>query len=334
MDPDKLLKSLNPSERRVLPLLKQYSDFESILKKANLKEVEVHRALQWLENKEIIKLKKDIKEIISLDHNGQVYAKIGLPERRFLEVVSEESPNLLEIQDKAKLSYEEVNVCIGALKQKEAITILSGMRIRITEKGKKLLAKDTLEEQFLKKLPLELDKLSTEGKYAFTELKKRKAIIKVELIKEISVSLTPLGKSLVKRKLPTISVETLTPEMLRKGTWRGKEFRRYDVKINVPKVYPAKQHITTQAIDYIKRIWLDLGFKEMTGPLIATSFWNFDALFTAQDHPARDLQDSFYIKDPEYGKLPDKELVEKVKKTHENGWTTKSTGWQEHIQLF
>ena len=328
MDPDKLLKSLNPSERRVLPLLKQYSDFESILKKANLKEVEVHRALQWLENKEIIKLKKDIKEIISLDHNGQVYAKIGLPERRFLEVVSEESPNLLEIQDKAKLSYEEVNVCIGALKQKEAITILSGMRIRITEKGKKLLAKDTLEEQFLKKLPLELDKLSTEGKYAFTELKKRKAIIKVELIKEISVSLTPLGKSLVKRKLPTISVETLTPEMLRKGTWRGKEFRRYDVKINVPKVYPAKQHITTQAIDYIKRIWLDLGFKEMTGPLIATSFWNFDALFTAQDHPARDLQDSFYIKDPEYGKLPDKELVEKVKKTHENGWTTKSTGWQ------
>ena len=58
-----------------------------------------------------------------------------------------------------------------------------------------------------------------------------------------------------------------------------------------------------------------------------TSFWNFDALFTAQDHPVRELQDTFYIKDI-IGKLPkDKELIKRVKQSHETG-TKGSKGWQ------
>ena len=70
-----------------------------------------------------------------------------------------------------------------------------------------------------------------------------------------------------------------------------------------------------------------MGFKEMTGNLVQTSFWDLDALFVPQDHPARDMQDTFYIKDPKYGKIP-KELSKKIKSTHENGWTTGSKGWQ------
>jgi len=333
MNPDKLLKSLNPLERKVLPLLKQYSDFNKILKKANLKDVELNRTFQWLENKGIIKVKKNLTELISLDNNGKVYAKIGLPEHRFLKTLAEGGTlTLVELKEKAELSYEEVNVCIGTLKRKGFIHILAGMRISITEKGRKSLSKDTLEERFLKKLPLQLDKLSAEEKQAFTELRKRKQIIKVDLVKDISASLTPLGSKLAKLKLPKETVETLTHEMLKKGTWKGKEFRRYDVKINVPKIYPAKHHIVSQAIDYLKRVWLDLGFKEMTGPLVGTSFWNFDALFTAQDHPVRDIHDTFYIKNPEYGSLPGK-IAELVKKTHEDGWTTGSIGWQTRWDL-
>jgi phenylalanyl-tRNA synthetase alpha chain len=66
----------------------------------------------------------------------------------------------------------------------------------------------------------------------------------------------------------------------------------------------------------------------MKGSIVQQCFWNFDALFTAQDHPVRDMQDSFYIKDPMYGKSIPKEILEKVKQTHESGWTTKSKGWQ------
>jgi len=93
-------------------------------------------------------------------------------------------------------------------------------------------------------------------------------------------------------------------------------------------VSPGKRHFISQVIDFIRRFWVELGFKEMTGEHVELSFWNFDALYQPQDHPARDLADTFYMKTPYKGRLPDPELVERVKKTHENGWTTGSTGWE------
>ncbi len=140
--------------------------------------------------------------------------------------------------------------------------------------------------------------------------------------------MTALGKELIKQKIiKKNTIDKLTPKMLKQGSWKNKEFRAYDVKINVPRINRGKRHFVSQAIDTARNIWLEMGFKEMPGPMVQTSFWNFDALFTAQDHPVRDLQDTFFIKNPKDGKLPDKKIVDNVKKTHENGWTTGSTGW-------
>lgn len=112
--------------------------------------------------------------------------------------------------------------------------------------------------------------------------------------------------------------------MLRTGTWREKSFRKYDLKSDVPRLYPGKRHFVNEAKKHAKQIWLDMGFKEMTGPIINSGFWNFDALFTAQDHPVREMQDTFFVK----GKadLRDRKLVNLVKKEHENVWKYK---WNE-----
>jgi phenylalanyl-tRNA synthetase alpha chain len=60
---------------------------------------------------------------------------------------------------------------------------------------------------------------------------------------------------------------------------------------------------------------------------VESSFWNFDALFQPQDHPARDMQDTFYIKKPSSAALPESDLVDRVKATHENGGACDSKGW-------
>jgi phenylalanyl-tRNA synthetase alpha chain len=66
----------------------------------------------------------------------------------------------------------------------------------------------------------------------------------------------------------------------------------------------------------------------MTGTAVETSFFNFDALFVPQDHPAREESDIYYVKDPAFGDISQHaEAVEHVRETHENGWTTGSTGW-------
>jgi len=107
--------------------------------------------------------------------------------------------------------------------------------------------------------------------------------------------------------------------------WKGKKFRRYDILSPLPAISGGKRHFVNQAIDYARNIWTEMGFKEMSGNLIVSSFWNFDALFTAQDHPVREMQDTFFIdKEKE---LPDKKLVNAVKDSHEKG-VAGSKGWE------
>lgn len=54
-----------------------------------------------------------------------------------------------------------------------------------------------------------------------------------------------------------------------------------------------------------RQIFFEMGFEEMpTNRYVETGFWNFDALFVPQQHPARDLQDTFYISDPNKADKP------------------------------
>lgn len=321
-----LLESLSPDERLILPYL-ETGNLEKIKEKSGLEEVQIIRSLQFLENKGIIKLKINSKKIVDLDENGIIYLKNGLPERRLLNLLAEkpELP-LKEAEEKSKLSENEFKVAIGVLKNKAFIELKDGKIILKASLDE--IAKKSLEEIFIESLPLEQNKLSPEQLFAFENLKLRKKIIEIKDKKEISFEITEIGKDLVKEDLSKLKdlIETLTPEMIQKEGWKGKKFRRYDIKSPVPAISGGKRHFVNQAIDYARKIWLEMGFKEMTGSLVQTGFWNFDALFTAQDHPVREIHDTFYIKGLK-GILPNKKIVEAVKKSHESG-VAGSKGWQ------
>jgi len=332
MDVKKLIEGLHVLERKVLPLIPKVKSFDELVSKSGLQPVEVMRALQWLQNKRIINVKEELKEVIELDKFGKEYASTHLPERKFLIATKTKPLSVEEVKEKLKLSKDELNLCLGLLRGKAAIEIKkkdNKLFVRLLQPGIKLLEKPSLEEQFLKKnFPVELKSLKEEERYAYEQLKRRKGMLKTRLLKLKHISLTNLGKDILKKGIKEGKIaDRLTSEMLKTGKWKGKTFRRYDVKINVPEISGGKRHFVNQAKEYARKIWLELGFKEMQGPIINTSFWNFDALFTAQDHPVRDLQDTFYLKNPAKGKLADKKLVNAVKTVHENGGKTGSTGW-------
>ncbi|MBU3941481.1 MAG: phenylalanine--tRNA ligase subunit alpha [Nanoarchaeota archaeon] len=323
-----LAETLHPYERKILPFLKDNKSLKELVKASKMQEIEVMRALQWLENKNILLIKKELKEVISLGSNGKLYLQEGLPEKRFLKAI-DKIADIKQIQEKASLSKDEINVCLGLLRRKTAIEIKQGMNISITEQGKKLLQKPSFEELFLKQLPFESKNLTQEQKYAFNELKRRKEVIKTDIVTERNIELKEIYNELIKAKLSFKNIiDELSPSMLKDNSWRNKSFRRYDIKINVPSISGGRRHFVNEAVAYIKKVWLEMGFKEMQGPLLQTSFWNFDALFTAQDHPAREMQDTFFIKNPEKGKLPEKRFVDSVKNAHENGFKTGSLGWR------
>jgi len=321
MDIKKLAEQLHPLERRILPYLNLKSA-NDIIDKSSMDEVEVIRALQWLENKNAVKVSVGLKEIIHLGKNGEEYVKDGLPERRFLEALDHELI-LDHIKEKANLDSDELGVSLGMLKKEKVIEFDKG-NVKRVGRWKEFVKEIKEKEEFLKKLPLENKHIDSK---ILNEFKNRKGVIIVKEDKVREIKITQIGESLRKIKIDKNLVEAVNNSLLNSKGWKGRKFRGYDVKINVPKIYSGRKHFVNEAIEYARRIWLEMGFKEMNGPLLQTSFWNFDALFTAQDHPVREMQDTFFIKNPEKGKLPYKELVDKVKKVHEDGWTTNSKGW-------
>jgi phenylalanyl-tRNA synthetase alpha chain len=322
--------ALHPLERAVLPACKGVNEFKAIVKLSGKKEVEVMRALQWLANRKLVELSHSMHKALILGDNGMLYLEKGLPERRFMDALDNEM-RVTDAAKKAGIKDDEISITLGVLRRKAAITLRKDkdLYVSLTDHGKAMRKKRFLEEDFLKlSFPLDPDKLDDTMRFAFSELKGRKDIVRIEVRKETKVLLAPEAKALIAKGLSQGSqIERLTPQIIKDGSWKSKRFRPYDVEINVPKIHGGKRHFVNQAVDDIKRIWLDLGFKEMRGTIVQTSFWDLDALFVPQDHPARDMQDTFYIKDPKHGKLP-KALMAKVKATHENGWKTGSAGWR------
>ena len=370
MDVDKIIQTLHIYERKVLNVLDKVILLSDIAKETKLQEIEAMRGLQWLENKELVKLSEEVKEIVSLDKNGKKYVEQGLPEKRFLQAVKKLSnlkdSKCLETKEKqsfsesqkssiskksktfqkdtpiseiiknANLEKEEVNICLGVLKGKAAISIKKdkGLLISALPQAAKILEKESLEEQFLKKsFPLELNTLQEEEKFALENLKKRKNIIKIETKKIKKAALTDLGKKLLSKGVSLEAMEDrLTPAMLKDGSWKDKKLRHYDVKINVPEISGGKKQHYMKFLDEVRTKFLSIGFTEMFGPIVETEFWDMDALFMPQFHSARDIHGAYYIKDPKHSKI-DEKLMEKVKDSHEIGKGTISKGWQYKFNI-
>ncbi len=104
-------------------------------------------------------------------------------------------------------------------------------------------------------------------------------------------------------------------ELKREELARKFEEERIDFTLPGKKPLIGKKHIISQVIEEISEIFLGLGFKIVEGPEAELDYYNFTALNTPFDHPARSLQDTFYLTQPDYGKgeLSLEEMKEKSK---------------------
>src|ERR1041385_476392 len=78
------------------------------------------------------------------------------------------------------------------------------------------------------------------------------------------------------------------------GSSRGKSI---DLTLPGRMRWVGSKHPLTQTLDEIKRIFFGMGFRVVTGPEIEDDYHNFEALNFPPDHPARDMQDTFFITD-------------------------------------
>ena len=321
-----IIESLSPIERKLIPLLSGEPVSVDELANEDLDKTTILRAAEFLKKKDLAETEEKEEEIVDLGILGVHYRKNHLPERALLIALHDKKELAIkDIKKATGLNDNEAKVALGTLKKKALVDLKQGNLVLNAKSDE--VSKKFVEELFLESLPRELSSLAPEEKFALENLKKRKDLVEVLQTKEIAVKLTKNGLEIQKEKLDVDLIEQLTPQMLKSNGFKNKKFRRYDLTAGVPRIYGGKRHFVNQAVDHAKSIWLEMGFKEMSGDLVDSGFWVFDSLFTAQDHPVREMQDTFYLKDIK-AKLPEKKIVEGVKKSHEGG-VDGSKGWSQ-----
>ncbi len=321
----------------ILQIIKQKGQnttLDELVKSSGLDSSTVMRTILNLEQNNLIVSSESKGSLFKLSEEGRIYSESGLPERRIIEgmLTLESHSPIKEIAAKVGLSEELLNIALGWIAKKGWGRIVKkpdGIFIeaesRPDEGGdEEVLRMLLLEDQ------LNSANLNTQQLAIISELKRRKLVIEKQFtVRKISLSNSGI-EQLHKQPVFTTDVEiaALTGDLVTSGRWREVKLREYDVTAEPPLVYVGKKQFYIEFLEEFKEILLSMGFVEAHGPYVEIELWNFDALFQPQDHPAREIHDSYHLVDPQFGILKDKQLVEKIKHTHENGWTTGSTGWK------
>ena len=271
---------------------------------------------------------------ISLNDEGRKYLENGLPENQLLELMREsdiKEINMEELLIESKLEQHIFYVGLSNMRKNGWIA-----QSKATGENKIFLVTEefleTDNEKFLKTFKThptcDYSKLSKNELLQFDLLNKRKLFIKEKKTQRF-IFLTNKGKSIKMSEVSELThISKITSEMLSSGTWKNYEIKPFDVSKPGPSLKAGKIHPIVSLINEIREVFISMGFTEIRGPIVESAFYNFDALFQPQDHPARELQDTFYLNNPKFARLPEKDRVLAVKATHENGGESNSLGWR------
>ena len=289
---------LHDIEKKIIDSLQKKSEQtpEQLSESTELSIDQVRRGIEWLRLKEFAKVIESSKVTVSLGRNGIDSLKNGLPERKLMDLIKDGSKSFEEIRK--TLSGAGFNAAIANAKKNGWVNIEktdSGSTISTKEKPvetpeEKLISligdKSIPEEQIENKLALKF--LLQRPDYVLQNTEKSKIISLTERSSQIDTTLSDIGA--------------------------------IDVEADAALVYAARTHPLKDTIDEIREIFVKLGFSEIQGNLTQSSFWNFDALFTPQDHPARELQDTFYIENLKSQNQASSTQIKQISKSHSQNW--------------
>jgi len=291
---DELLSHvLHDIEKQIIKLLQSTPNLteDQLSHETKLSMDQIRRGVEWLRQKSLADVTDTTNLSYSLGKNGLDALKNGLPERRLVNLVKDAPKTFDEIR--SNLHRPDFNAAIAHAKKNDWINIEK------TDTGSKIsLKQEPTESQDEHAISL-IDKAQKPRLDLVKSLMERPDFIIKHEEKTKTVSLSETGKHIDLEKLDSGAI---------------------DVEADVPHVHAARIHPLKDTINEIRETFVHLGFTEINGNLSQSSFWNFDALFTPQDHPARELQDTFYLKDLNAKQLATPAQIKNVSNAHKKGW--------------
>lgn len=315
-------------------------ELSELAQKLGLDQAKVSAVFVTRQNAELIVKEHSFSEL-GVGKKGMTWGGV-LPERRIIEALERSAVPLTlpEVAQLSGLDSKDVGGTLRVLKDKQWAH-QQGKTLLLTELGRRALQEPRGPDEELfaavaaapssgvtdRELRLRLHGVSR----ALEELQARKGVLEVRERVERTALLSPQGQAMVQAGIePVREVNQLTADMLKDGSWKDVTFRPYDVAAAVEAVVPGKIHPLVSVFEKTRHVFLEMGFEETESGYVESSFWDFDALFQPQDHPARDMQDTFYVGRPDHCRLPSEDVVAQVKATHEHGGNCGSVGWRYH----
>ena len=280
-------------EKQISKLLQSTPNLteEQLAHETKLSMDQIRRGVEWLRQKSLADVRDSTSISYSLGKNGLDALKNGLPERRLVNLVKDGPKTFDEVR--SSLQGPDFNAAIAHAKKNDWINIEK------TDTGSKISLKQEPTESQDEHVISLIDKSQKPRPDLVKSLMERPDFIIQHEEKTKTVSLTETGKNIDLEKLDSGAI---------------------DVEADVPHVHAARIHPLKDTINEIRETFVHLGFTEILGNLSQSSFWNFDALFTPQDHPARELQDTFYLKDLNAKQLATPTQIKNVSNAHKKGW--------------
>ncbi|MCL2032980.1 MAG: phenylalanine--tRNA ligase subunit alpha [Methanomassiliicoccaceae archaeon] len=333
MDIPDIVEGLSYNERKLLIALDVFKGAASpadLMKAGEFGlEVEIMGAASWLESKGLVRIEEEVRKFFELS-DKEVVEK-GLPERRALSIIGASGGKLDMNILSEKMPGGEDKIAVGWLKRKGLADIVpqDGTKFLVlTDEGRSAAGSKMDYEVLIERMATSPIHESEADPKIVGDLKGRQGLIRDKIVTKRTIRVTDEGIKAVSLGIELKEeVTDVTDRLIQSGGWENVKFRKYDVGTFAPTIAPAKKHPLTRLGDEIRMLFTNMGFTEMSSEYVQPAFWNLDALFTPQDHPARDLQDTFYLDIPDRIDLEDEDLVRKVKDIHERGGNTGSTGW-------
>ncbi len=321
-------EALSLSEKKILSSLSKLSGrgtLAQISATVNFKNpLELMNALNWLKAKGYVQIDEKVMRFYTLKETKS--PDKPLPERSTLEMLSEGPLGLSELAKKMK-EPANVSVAVGWLRRKNWATVDERKELHLTEEGRRALGTQGEDELLLKRMKKEDVEENDANRDILRNLLSRRDFIKEHdrIVRE--VKLLERGKQAIEEGLTfEEELSLIGPELLKSGKWKNFRLRPYDLRAPVPVLSGTRSHPLIRTIRQVSEVFAGMGFTEIEDDYVQSTFWDMDVLFTPQDHPARDMQDTFYLSSPAELSF-DRKLGAKVRAAHQNGGNTGSTGW-------
>ena len=315
---------IHPLEGTVLKALitNDKLSIETLARNTGLGLDQIRRAVEWLRLKKLVRL--DEITVISLGDSGYLAIQSGLPERRLVNHLKSDKSHIGDILNTGFFTQSDSHSAFRYANQNKWIEqVLDDSEIKIfvlTAEADNLSAEERLLNKLLEMKNLRVSELSPNERRSFNSLKKRDPdyVIERKLSDESMVTILEDGKKVLSSA--KISSQILGPKNKIPIQEQSETGSPIDVEAPVRFLFPGRIHPIVNLVKEISEIFVGLGFTEIEGPMLQTSFWNFDALFTPQDHPAREMQDTFYISKIKDDKFATQDQIRKVAVSHNEGW--------------